>query len=31
MMHSIKKIVLTVVLIGMVVGRVILYFYIHAL
>ncbi|MGH0792267.1 hypothetical protein ACQVTU_32630 [Bacillus cereus] len=31
MMHSIKKIVLTVVLIGMVVGIVILYFYIHAL
>ncbi|MGR5997857.1 hypothetical protein ACT7DF_23405 [Bacillus cereus] len=31
MMQSIKKIVLTVVLIGMVVGMVILYFYINAL
>jgi hypothetical protein len=31
MMHSIKKIVLTVVLIGIVVGMVILYFYINAL
>ncbi|MCQ6288903.1 hypothetical protein [Bacillus cereus] len=31
MIHAIKKIVLTVVLIGMVVGMVILYFYINAL
>ncbi|AUB67299.1 hypothetical protein CSW12_31255 (plasmid) [Bacillus cereus] len=31
MMHSIKKIVLPVVLIGMIVGMVILYFYINAL